>query len=111
MSRLTTEVSATTDGQVRLRIGTPGQYNDHPLPLPAAFALACDLMAFVEGLLAGAPRPWDDDPGRTPFVSRRSPRRAERSGGGRSDGNRRSPRDGYPRPRAVRPGGPVDSAA
>jgi hypothetical protein len=43
---------------------------DVPMPLGAAYELAAVLTAHVQGALAGAARPWDDDPGRVPFASR-----------------------------------------
>jgi hypothetical protein len=82
-----------------------------PLTLGEAHQMGLNLVEQVAALLTGQKRPWDDDPGRTPFASR------GRRGAGRQPGasavpaDRRPPRDGYPRPRSVRPGDALDSGA
>ena len=98
---------------VSIVVQAPGMRDPQPyaLSLGDAYELGRRLVDEVDALLAGATRPWDGDPGRTPFASRPGPRaaarRAQAAGGTRA--RSRAPRDGYPRARRIRPDRPLDS--
>src|SRR3954453_11311578 len=73
---------------VGLKIGRPGAFNHFEIPLGAAHALGVEIVGTVDGLLAASSRPWDGDPGRTPYPSRSYSRAGARSATGAPAGAR-----------------------
>jgi hypothetical protein len=92
-------------GQRRRRGAPEPEPLQVPMTLGQAHELGAQLVAEVQAMLSGQKRPWDDDPGRVPFVSRRR-------GGGRqasaASADRHPP---GPQTPGSRPTHPLDSAA
>lgn len=77
------------------------------LCVAAAYELGRELIDHAEGLLAGVRRPWDDDPDRPPFASRRYGRAGVRVSAADAAGGARA----GSRTPGSRPTRPMDSGA